>query len=163
MSSAMQHETTNILFKLITRTSYNATAPKATPQQEPVREGGFLLCAGCIARGYGLKQFDVPDVKLLLICAVVVLACFVLVVVWKSKREGGPMVVQQRPMPPLKGSLGAPERRVDVKLGREILHLLEAGRRAEAVVLVREQTGWGVEEAEAAVVRLENLMKRVGL
>jgi hypothetical protein len=105
----------------------------------------------------------VPDVKLLLICAVVVLACFVLVVMWRSKREGGPMVVRQRPMPPLKGSLGAPERRVDVKLGREILHLLEAGRRAEAVALVREQTEWGVEEAEAAVVRLENLMKRVGL
>ena len=74
------------------------------------------------------------------------------------------MVVQPRPLPEMKGSLGPhAARRVDVALGREILHLLEAGRRDEALALVRERTGWGAEEADEAVARLENLRKRVGL
>ena len=74
------------------------------------------------------------------------------------------MVEQSQPPPAWKGSLDAPApaRRVDVALGREILHLLEAGRRGEAVALVRGRTGWGESEAEEAVARLERLMKRLG-
>jgi len=61
----------------------------------------------------------------------------------------------------LKGSLDAPARRLDVGLGREILHLLEAGRREEAVALVSERTGWGAQEADEAVARLDRLRKRL--
>jgi len=71
------------------------------------------------------------------------------------------MVTQPRPLPPLKGSLDAPARRLDVGLGREILHLLEAGRREEAAALVRERTGWGAQEADEAVARLDKLRKRL--
>jgi hypothetical protein len=71
------------------------------------------------------------------------------------------MVVQPRPLPVAKGSLDAPARRVDVALGREILHLLEAGRRDEAVALARERTGWGTQEADEAVVRLDRLRRRL--
>lgn len=101
-----------------------------------------------------------PDAKLLLI-VVVVAACLAAVVVLRSRRRGGPMVVQPRPLPEMKGSLHVPVRRVDVALGREILHLLEAGRRDEAVALVRERTGWGAQEADEAVVRLDKLRKRL--
>ena len=79
----------------------------------------------------------------------------------RSRRRAGPMLMQTRPLPEMKGSLDAPARRVDVSLGREILHLLEAGRRAEAVALVRERTGWGAQEADEAVVRLDKLRKRL--
>jgi hypothetical protein len=110
----------------------------------------------------GLKQSDVPDAKLLLICAAALAAFVVLVALWRSRGGGGPMVVQTRPMPPMKGSLDAAAgRRVSVGLGREILQLLETGRREEAVALVREATGWGAQEADEAVVKLENLKKRL--
>ena len=73
------------------------------------------------------------------------------------------MVLQSQPLPTMKGSLDASAgtRRIDVPLGRELANLLETGRRPEAVALVRERTGWGAQEADEAVVRLENLMKRL--
>jgi hypothetical protein len=103
------------------------------------------------------------DANLLLIFAVASLACFVLGVLIKSRRRDGRMLLQQKPLPPLKGSLDASAhgRRVDVALGHEILEMLEAGRRAEAVALVRERTGWSAEEADAALVKLDNLRKRL--
>ena len=63
----------------------------------------------------------------------------------------------------MKGSLGANARgrRVDVALGREMLEMLETGRRAEAVALVRERTGWGAQKADETVAKLEKLMKRL--
>ena len=109
----------------------------------------------------GLKQTFVPDAKLLLICAAVLAAFVAVVALWRARR-GGPMVVQTRVMPPMKGSLDAAAgRRVSVGLGREILQMLETGRREEAVALVRETTGWGAAEADEAVARLENLKKRL--
>ena len=100
--------------------------------------------------------------KLLLIGAAVVAACLVAAAALRSRRGGGPMVVQPRGMPPLKGSLDAgARRRVSVALGREINALLEGGRRAEAVALVRETTGWGAAEADEAVTKLENLKQRL--
>ncbi|HEX7312693.1 MAG TPA: hypothetical protein VF297_02165 [Pyrinomonadaceae bacterium] len=82
----------------------------------------------------------------------------------RSRRRGGPMLTQTRPLPEMKGSLDASAgaRRVDVALGREIADLLEAGRRLEAVRLVRERTGWGLREADEMVSKLESLMKRLG-
>lgn len=79
----------------------------------------------------------------------------------RSRRRSGPMLTQPRPIPAMKSSLDAPARRLDVGLGREILHLLEAGRREEAAALVRERTGWGAQEADEAVTRLDKLRKRL--
>ena len=110
----------------------------------------------------GLKQTLVPDVKLLLICAAALAVLVALVALWRARTGGGPMVVQTRVMPPMKGSLDAAAgRRVSVGLGREILQMLETGRREEAVARVREVTGWDAAEADEAVVKLENLKKRL--
>ena len=101
--------------------------------------------------------------KILLAVAVAALACLALAALLKSRRRAGPMLPPPSGLPPLKGSLeaNARGRRVDVALGREILEMLETGRRAEAVALVRERTGWGAVEADAAVVKLEKLWKRL--
>jgi hypothetical protein len=110
----------------------------------------------------GLKLTFVPDAKLLLICAAALAVFVAAVALWRARRGGGPMVVQTRVMPPMKGSLDAGARRgVSVGLGREMVELLEAGRREEAVALVRETTGWGAQEADEAVVKLDNLRKRL--
>ena len=107
---------------------------------------------------------DVPGLRILLIVWVVLL----LVGAWallRSRRRAGPMLTQGRPLPKMKGSLDASAegRRIDVAVGREIANLLEAGRRAEAVALVRERTGWGAVEANETVARLEGLMKKLGM
>ena len=101
--------------------------------------------------------------KIVLAAALVVLACLALFALLKSRRRAGPMLVQERGLPPLKGSLDADKRGrgVSIELGREILELLETGRRAEAVALIRERTGWSQEKAEASLLRLENLKKRL--
>jgi hypothetical protein len=104
-----------------------------------------------------------PYAKLLPAGAAVVLACFALVVLLKSRRSAGPMLMRGRGLPPLKGSLDANARGrgVSVELGQEILEMLETGRRAEAVALVRDRTGWSAAKAEAALVKLDNLRKRL--
>jgi hypothetical protein len=105
-----------------------------------------------------------PYAKLLLVAALVVLACFALVMLLKSRRREGPMLERGgRGLPPMKGSLDADKRGrgVSVELGREILEMSETGRRAEAVALVRSRTGWGAAEAEAMLVKLDNLRKRL--
>jgi hypothetical protein len=104
----------------------------------------------------------VPDAKLLLIFAAALAALVALLALRRSRRADGPMLTQTRTPPELKGSFDAPAgRRVTAELGRELLRLLEAGRRAEAVALVRGATGWGEREADEAVVKLENLKKRL--
>jgi hypothetical protein len=110
---------------------------------------------------YGLKHLNVSDLSLLLIVGAVLMACLVALALLRSRRRGGPMVIQSQTLPVMKSSLDAPARRLDVGLGREILHLLEAGQREEAAALVRERTGWGAQEADEAVVRLDNLRKRL--
>ena len=104
-----------------------------------------------------------PYAKLILAAALAVAACLALFALLKSRRGAGPMVMQGRALPPMKGSLDANARGrgVSVEVGREILEMLETGRRAEAVALVRERTGWGQDEADAAVVKLDNLRKRL--
>ena len=111
----------------------------------------------------GLKLTDVFDAQYyVLVASAVVVVMFVTSLLLRTRRRGGPMVEQTRVMPPMKGSLDAAAgRRVSVGLGREILEMLETGRREEAVALVRETTGWGAAEADAAVVKLENLKKRL--
>ena len=118
----------------------------------------------CIGRGHGLKHLDVPGARLLLFACVAAAALLLAFALWRSRRRGGPMLGQPRPLPGVKSSLDASAvgRRVDVALGREIAHLLEEGRKVEAVRLVRERTGWGAQEAGEMVTRLEGLMKRLG-
>ena len=104
---------------------------------------------------------NVPGLRILLITWVVLMlvGAFAL---WRSRRRAGPMLTQPRPLPAMKGSLDASAgtRPIDVALGREIARLLEAGRRPEAVALVRGRTGWNAQEADEAVAKLEGLMKR---
>ena len=104
-----------------------------------------------------------PYAKLLPAALLVVVACFALVALLKSRRGAGPMLTQPSGLPPLKGSLDADKsgRGVSLALGEEIVGMLETGRRDEAVALIRERTGWGAEEAEAMFVKLENLWKRL--
>ncbi|MET0649508.1 MAG: hypothetical protein ABW208_23095 [Pyrinomonadaceae bacterium] len=105
-----------------------------------------------------------PGARLLLFAGVVVAALLLAFALLRSRRRGGPMLGQPRPLPGVKSSLDASAggRRIDVALGREIADLLETGRRLEAVRLVRERTGWGLAEANEAVEKLERLMKRLG-
>ncbi len=110
----------------------------------------------------GLKLTDVSDARFLLVAAAVAVVLAAAALWLRSRRREGPMVEQTRAAPKTKGSLDAgSRRRVSVGLGRELLALLETGRRAEAVALVRETTGWGAAEADEAVVRLESLRKRL--
>ena len=104
-----------------------------------------------------------PYATILLAAALALLALVALVSLIKSRRRDGPMLERVRGLPPLKGSLDADRRgrRVDIALGREILEMLETGRRAEAVALVRERTGWSQVEAEASLAKLERLKKRL--
>ena len=113
----------------------------------------------------GLKQTFVPDAKLLLVGAAAVAVLLAGLALWRARRGRGPMVVQTRATPKMKGSLDASARgrSVNVALGREILPLLEEGRTDEAVALVRGRTGWGDAEARASVAKLERLMKRLGM
>lgn len=101
-----------------------------------------------------------PGLRIFLIAGVILMLAGAFALL-KSRRRAGPMLIQPRPLPSMKSSLDAPARRLDVGLGREILHLLEAGRREEAAALVRERTGWGAQEADEAVTRLDKLRKRL--
>lgn len=104
-----------------------------------------------------------PYAKILLAAALAVAVLVALVALLKSRRGAGPMVVQNRALPHMKGSLEADKhgRGVSVGLGREILELLEAGRRAEVIAIMRERTGWSAEEAEASLAKLERLKERL--
>ncbi|MFL6257425.1 MAG: hypothetical protein ACJ74T_20665 [Pyrinomonadaceae bacterium] len=101
--------------------------------------------------------------RFILIGGAVLVVCIIAWGLLRSRRGGGPMLTQTQTLPQMKGSLDASARtrRIDVALGREMLEMLETGRRAEAVALVRERTGWGDAEADAAVLKLENLRKRL--
>ncbi|HVF43892.1 MAG TPA: hypothetical protein VM936_12805 [Pyrinomonadaceae bacterium] len=104
-----------------------------------------------------------PYAKILLAAALAVAVLVALVALLKSRRGAGPMVVQNRALPHMKGSLDADKRGrgVDISVGREILELLETGRRAEVVAIMRERTGWSAEEAEASLAKLERLKERL--
>ena len=105
-----------------------------------------------------------PDAKLLLavVLAVAVLAALA-ALIRTRRRESGPMLTGGQALPPMKGSLDADRqgRRVLLKDGHVILEMLETNRRAEAVALIRERTGWGAEEAEAMLAKLERLKERL--
>lgn len=104
-----------------------------------------------------------PYATIVLAAALAVLALVALFALLKSRRGAEPMLERGRGLPPMKGSLDADKRGrgVSIALGREILELLETNRRAEAVALMRERTGWSQAEAEASLAKLERLKKRL--
>ena len=51
---------------------------------------------------------------------------------------------------------------VNLQLGRDVEQLLAAGKKIEAVRLVRERTGMGLKESTETVERLGGLRKRLG-
>ena len=126
------------------------------------------------------------DAKLILIIAGVGVACFVLgLLVRGRRRDDGRMIVQRAPFTPQAGQTGethstaqiiAPAAQtggtqssygganvgIDLQLGRDVEGLLSAGKKIQAVVLVRERTGMGLKESKDVVDRLEGLMKRLG-
>ena len=105
------------------------------------------------------------DAKLIVVIVAVGLVCFVagLLVAARRRRQDGRMIVQQSPLasdpPPVASSAQRVEPgSVNLQLGRELEQLLSAGKKIEAIKLVRERTGLGLKEAKDAVERLEHLI-----
>lgn len=112
------------------------------------------------------------DAKLILIIAGVGLACFVLGLLVRGggRRDEGMMVRRSSPPPgpnpptnETHSSYGgdATNAGITLQLGRELEALLSAGKKIEAIKVVRERTGLGLKESKDAVERLEHLMKRM--
>jgi hypothetical protein len=110
------------------------------------------------------------DAKLIVLVAAVGLACFLagLLVGSRRGRGGGMMIAQQSPLAPavpettLTQSASAAPRvapgSVNLQLGRDLEQLLSAGKKSEAIKIVRERTGMSLKDAKDAVERLEDLM-----
>jgi hypothetical protein len=106
--------------------------------------------------------------KLLLVAAA--LAAFLTLLgllLGRARRRDARMIVQR---PTLEASaaprdwnssLAGANAGVSVEHGRELYRLLSGGERVQAVALVRERTGMGKAESEAAVERMERLMNRL--
>ena len=74
------------------------------------------------------------------------------------------MIVQQSPLA-AELSLPTPAAQrvapggVNLQLGRDLEQLLSAGKKIEAIKLVRERTGLSLKDAKDAVERLDDLMR----
>ena len=109
------------------------------------------------------------DAKLILIIAAVGVACFVLGLLARGRRRDERMIVQSAPFAPaarpdvtISSYGGGAGGGVNLQLGRDLEQLLSAGKKIEAIKLVRERTGMGLREAKETVERLEGLRKRLG-
>lgn len=107
------------------------------------------------------------DTEFILAVGLVGLAAFVLGLIVAARRRGqrdGRMIVQQSPLARAPAPTTSAARRVapgsvNLQLGRELERLLSAGRKIEAIKLVRGRTGLSLKEAKEAVERLEDLMR----
>lgn len=105
------------------------------------------------------------DAKYVIVVAAVSLAAFLPgLLVASRRRRDGRMIVQQSPLAPGPAAAAPAARRaapgiVNLQLGRDLEQLLSAGRKIEAIRLVRGRTGLGLREAKDAVERLEDLMR----
>ena len=107
------------------------------------------------------------DAKFIVVVAAVALAAFVLGLLVASRRRGrdGQMLVRQSPLaaeslPPLApGAQRAAPGSVNLQLGRDLEQLISAGKKIEAIKLVRERTGLSLKDAKDAVERLDDLMR----
>lgn len=106
------------------------------------------------------------DAKLILLVAAVGFVCFVagLIVGSRGRRGDGRMIVQPLTLapglpPPVSAAQRVAPGSVNLQLGRDLEQLLSAGRKIEAIKLVRERTGMSLKDAKEAVERLEELMR----
>ena len=105
------------------------------------------------------------DAKLILVIVAVGLVCFIAgLIVASRRRRDGRMLVQQSPLAPGPASPASAAQRVapgsvNLQLGRDLEQLISAGKKIEAIKLVRERTGLGLKDAKDAVERLEDLMR----
>ena len=120
-------------------------------------------CLKTVTGGNGL------DAKFIIVVAAVGLVCFLAgLAAGSRRRQDGRMIVQQSPLAPADGSpppLAPAAQRVapgsvNIQLGRDLEQLLSAGKKIEAIKLVRERTGMGLKEAKDAVERLEDLIEK---
>jgi len=110
------------------------------------------------------------DFDLILAAGLVGLAAFLLGLFVASRRRrhrDGQMIVQPLalapdPVPTTSSRQRVAPGSVNLQLGRELEQLLTAGKKIEAIKLVRERTGLGLKESKDAVERMESLMKRLG-
>jgi large subunit ribosomal protein L7/L12 len=106
------------------------------------------------------------DARLILIAAAVGVACFVLGLLVGGRRRDGSMIVQRSPLAPAAQqqgvgvSLGGTAF-IDLQLAKDVEQLLSAGKKIEAIRIVRERTGLGLKESKETVERLEGLMKKL--
>ena len=118
------------------------------------------------------------DAKLILIVAAVGVACFVLGLLVGGRRRDERMITQRSPLAPAAPqqeagtSFAGPETGVvvpldganvgiNLEMARELERLLAAGKKIEAIRIVRKRTGMGLKESKETVERLEGLMKRI--
>ena len=82
----------------------------------------------------------------------------------RARGRGGQMIDRPVKLPAVRSTFGRVVRGgVTVALGEEVLELLTAGRRDEALRLARERTGMSAAEAEVAIRRYETFKGRLGL
>jgi succinylarginine dihydrolase len=106
------------------------------------------------------------DARLIITFSIVAFVALLLFVVLRSRGRGGRMIEQSARLPAMRSTFdgGAiAHKRISVKLGEELLQMLNEGRRDEALRLVRERTGISDVEAETAIRRYETLKERLGL
>jgi large subunit ribosomal protein L7/L12 len=107
----------------------------------------------------------VDTTLLIIVVAAVGLVCFLAgLVVARRRRQDSRMIVQQSPLAPDSSPDASPARRVapgsvNLQLGRDLEQLLSAGKKIEAIKIVRERTGLSLKDAKDAVERLEDLMR----
>jgi hypothetical protein len=105
------------------------------------------------------------DARLIITFSVVAFVALLLFVVLRSRGRGGQMIEQSARLPAMRSTFDGVvvHKRISVKLGEELLRMLNEGRRDEALRLVRERTGLSDVEAETAIRRYETLKERLGL
>lgn len=133
-----------------------------------MRSGCGRAVALALADGRALKLRRAEsgvDAKFILVVAAVGLVCFLAgLLVASRRRQDGRMITQPLALAAdLPSSASAAQRvapgSVNLQLGRDLEQLLSAGKKIEAIKIVRERTGLSLKDAKDAVERLEDLMR----
>lgn len=108
------------------------------------------------------------DVDLIIVVGLVGLAAFLLGLLVASRRRrqrdgqmlAQPLALVPDPVPTTSAAQRVAPGSVNLQLGRDLERLISAGKKIEAIKLVRERTGLGLKESKDAVERLEDLMTK---